>query len=156
MIKVGQVRVQSMGRATSWMPCAFKILSIVLVRLIRPLTLVEDQPRLSRLCHPSRQESASEVAHSIKINKSIATENQYCPCNALETIQKCSLHCAHRDIKEQQQNIISKGHEFHFQALKLSNFIAGLGNLSRSNTIHLKSIISLEISAPSQLEHTSK
>ena len=98
------MRVQSMGRATSWMPCAFKILSIVLVRLIRPLTLVEDQPRLSRHCHPSRQESASEVAHSIKINKSIATENQYCPCNALETYRNAH-YIVHTGISRSSSRI---------------------------------------------------
>ena len=74
--------------------------------LFRPLTVFEDQSRLSRHCHPGRQDSASEVAHSIKINKSIATENQYCPCNALKTIQKCSLHCAHRDISSRIKDII--------------------------------------------------
>ena len=73
--------------------------------LFRPLTVVEDQPRLAFPATVT-QDSASEVAHSIKINKSIATENQYCPCNALKTIQKCSLHCAHRDISSRIKGII--------------------------------------------------
>ena len=78
--------------------------------LFRPLTVFEDQPRLASPVTVTqalgRQDSASEVAHSIKINKSIATENQYCPCNALKTIQKCSLHCAHRDISSRIKGII--------------------------------------------------